>query len=192
LLSRYLRALQLHPLRTKALTAAVLNGLQELLAQLISRYVIRRRQTAKQLAGSDKTNRLSPLPVDTRVIKMALYGFLVNGPLNHMLYDILARVFAGRSGFKYTLAQLLAANLCISPIMNSVYLSAMEVIAGRAHPAQIKLALQQRLLPMMRISWVLSPAIQLSAYSYLPQALWVPYFNFSSFLFGTYINAVAK
>jgi peroxisomal membrane protein 2 len=45
-------------------------------------------------------------------------GFLVSGPLNHVLYDILNRVFAGKTGPKAKLLQLLASNLIISPIFN--------------------------------------------------------------------------
>jgi peroxisomal membrane protein 2 len=42
----------------------------------------------------------------------------VSGPLNHVLYDILNRVFAGKTGPKAKLLQLLASNLIISPIFN--------------------------------------------------------------------------
>lgn len=47
-----------------------------------------------------------------------LSGLLVSGPLNHVLYDILNKVFAGKTGPKAKLLQLLASNLIISPIFN--------------------------------------------------------------------------
>jgi len=43
---------------------------------------------------------------------------LVSGPLNHVLYDTLNKVFAGKTGPKAKLLQLLASNLILSPIFN--------------------------------------------------------------------------
>jgi peroxisomal membrane protein 2 len=116
----------------------------------------------------------------------------VSGPLNHYLYEIIGRIFAGRKGLKYTLAQLLATNLIISPIINAVYLVAMQVIDGDWSIDKSKNALRQHLLPMLKINWALSPLVQLTAYRYLPPSAWVPSFNLAGFIFGTYINIVNK
>ena len=74
LLARYLTALNENPLRTKAITAGVLNGLQELVAQ----WVTRRKTTASQQPATDQTGaaqkRPCACPFDERVLKMALYG----------------------------------------------------------------------------------------------------------------------
>ncbi|KAI8056019.1 hypothetical protein BDF22DRAFT_673277 [Syncephalis plumigaleata] len=194
LLLRYVVALNTHPLRTKAITAGVLNGLQELIAQLVASRVARTRHSATNTAASSETARPKPsaFPVDKRVVNMALYGFLISGPLNHALYDILNRIIAGRKDIRYAIAQLLAANLIISPILNTVYLSAMEVIAGRPQIHHIRGAVTRGLLPMLRISWMLFPLVQISAQRYLPPQLWVPYFNLVGFVFGVYFNIVAK
>lgn len=59
-----------------------------------------------------------------------IIGFLVSGPLNHVLYDILNRVFAGKTGPKAKLLQLLASNLIISPIFNcGMYI--LEIVGTR-------------------------------------------------------------
>ncbi|RKP25055.1 hypothetical protein SYNPS1DRAFT_1446, partial [Syncephalis pseudoplumigaleata] len=178
-LLRYVVALHTRPLRTKALTAGILNGLQELIAQ----------QVARRLRSDQASRKRAAFPIDRRVVHMALYGFLVSGPLNHYLYDLLNRVVAGRKGTRYVIGQLLAANLIISPILNTVYLAAMEVIAtGRPRIGQMQLAVRRGLMPMMRTSWMLFPLVQLSAQRYLPPQLWVPYFNLVGFVFGVYFN----
>lgn len=46
-------------------------------------------------------------------------GLFISGPLAHFLYEIMNKVFAGKSGSKVKIGQLLFSNLLISPIMNS-------------------------------------------------------------------------
>jgi len=50
---------------------------------------------------------------------MALYGFFVSAPLGHFLVGLLQRAFAGKTGLKARLAQLLASNLLIAPIQTT-------------------------------------------------------------------------
>ncbi|CAO3683500.1 unnamed protein product [Umbelopsis vinacea] len=115
LLTRYLTELAAHPLRTKAITSSILAGLQEF--------------TAQKLSGTKSTSPSSP--VDKRVVQMALYGLLVSGPLNHVLYDTLNKVFAGKTGPKAKLLQLLASNLILSPIFNCVFGTYMNTMIKR-------------------------------------------------------------
>lgn len=46
-------------------------------------------------------------------------GLLISGPLNHFMYEIMNKVFAGKTGSSVKVGQLLFSNLIISPIMNS-------------------------------------------------------------------------
>ncbi|KAG2186407.1 hypothetical protein INT43_002845 [Umbelopsis isabellina] len=176
LLTLYLTELAAHPLRTKAITSSVLAGLQEF--------------TAQKLSGAKSPNQSGP--VDKRVVQMAAYGFLVSGPLNHVLYDILNRVFAGKTGPKAKLLQLLASNLIISPIFNCVYLSAMAIIAGARQPHQIVNAVKNGWFRMQKVSWVISPITMTFAQNFLPPHTWVPFFNLVAFVFGTYMNTMIK
>ncbi|KAI9246608.1 hypothetical protein BY458DRAFT_536868 [Sporodiniella umbellata] len=169
-LAWYLTQLSLHPLRAKACTSGLLSGLQEL--------------TAQKLSGA-KT-------LDKRVLQMAGYGLLVSGPLNHALYELMNKVFAGKTGPKQKVGQLLFANLIISPIMNSVYLTAMAILAGVRSPEKLKANLKVGLLPMQKVSWVVSPITLIFAQNFLPPTIWVPFFNLVAFVFGTYINTMVK
>jgi hypothetical protein len=62
------------------------------------------------------TKALVSAHIDSKAIKMALYGFFVSAPMSHFLVGILQKAFAGKSGLKARLGQLLASNLLISPI----------------------------------------------------------------------------
>lgn len=46
-------------------------------------------------------------------------GLFISGPLSHFMYEIMNKVFAGKTGNGVKIGQLLFSNLIISPIMNS-------------------------------------------------------------------------
>ncbi|KAI7859095.1 hypothetical protein BDC45DRAFT_496859 [Circinella umbellata] len=169
-LTWYLAQLATSPLRTKACTSGALAGLQELSAQ--------------KLSGVKK--------VDKRVIQMALYGLFISGPLNHLLYEIMYKLLAGKKPQHAKIYQLLFSNLVISPTMNSVYLSAMTVLAGGRSLAQVKTAIRGGLLSMQKVSWVVSPIVLIFAQNFLPQYTWVPFFQIVAFCVGTYMNTMIK
>ncbi|KAL1927678.1 hypothetical protein VTP01DRAFT_3499 [Rhizomucor pusillus] len=166
----YLTQLATNPLRTKAVTNGVLNGCQEM--------------TAQKLSGMQRDVK--------RILQMAVYGLLVSGPLNHLLYEIMNRLFAGKSPKQAKIGQLLFSNLVISPTMNSVYISVMTILAGARSFKQIKAAVRNGLLSMQKVSWVVSPIALIFAQNFLPQYTWVPFFNIVAFVFGTYMNTMIK
>jgi len=174
-LGLYLRHLSTNPLRTKAATSGVLSALQEFLASYIA--------GEKSPSGSYVTNR---------VPKMAIYGAFVSAPLGHVLTLILQRTFQGKTTVKDKILQILFSNLFIAPIQNSVYLASMAVIAGAKNFEQIKATVKVGFLPVMKISWMISPITLLFAQKYLPPQAWVPFFNLIGFVLGTYINTQTK
>ncbi|GBC06948.1 hypothetical protein RclHR1_07160006 [Rhizophagus clarus] len=184
LLALYLQQLNTHPLRTKAITSGMLSGLQEFVAQELSGTNSRRKGKAKE---NDKNNL-----IDERVLKMALYGFLVSGPLNHLLFEMLNKLFKNRTGDSAKLMQILTSQLIITPIQNTVYLIAMAVIGGIKTPDQIKKTVKESLWSLMKMSWIVSPMAMGFAQRFLPPQLWVPFFNLVGFVFGVIANTKAK
>ena len=57
--------------------------------------------------------------IDLRSLKMFLYGFFVAAPLGHYLVGTLQNAFAGKTGTRARIAQLLASNLLVAPIQTS-------------------------------------------------------------------------
>ncbi|KAH0023918.1 integral membrane protein, partial [Aureobasidium melanogenum] len=174
-LAAYLRQLQSNPLRTKMITSGSLSGAQEVLASWIA-----------------KDRNKDGHYFTSRVPKMALYGAFISAPLGHVLINILQRAFAGRTSLKAKILQILASNLIVSPIQNTVYLSAMAVIAGARTFHQVRATVRAGLLPVMKVSWCTSPLSLAFAQKFLPQETWVPFFNIIAFIIGTYINAHTK
>ncbi|CAB5157286.1 hypothetical protein RhiirA5_360708 [Rhizophagus irregularis] len=184
LLALYLQQLHTNPLRTKAITSGMLSGLQEFVAQELSGTSRRRKGKAKEI---DQSNL-----IDEKILKMALYGFLVSGPLNHLLFEMLNKLFKNRTGDSSKLMQILTSQLIITPIQNTVYLIAMAVIGGINDPAQIRKTVRKSLWPIMKMSWIVSPMAMGFAQRFLPPQLWVPFFNLVGFVFGVIANTKAK
>ncbi|KAL7749571.1 hypothetical protein RI367_005127 [Sorochytrium milnesiophthora] len=167
----YLYMLATRPVLTKSMTSAVLNLLQELISGTV--------------VAASKVDYGQLL---MQAAKMTAYGFCISGPMGHFLYQGLAAVFAGQTGPLAMVGQLLGANLVLAPIQNAVYLSAMSLAAGRNPFVDVP----KGLLPLMKITWMVFPVVQLVAAKFLPQQLWTPFFNLVSFVFSLYVNVMIK
>ncbi|OAA41038.1 integral membrane protein [Metarhizium rileyi] len=174
-LAAYIKQLESNPLRTKMLTAGSLAGAQELIASWLAK--------DRNKHGHYFTSR---------VPKMAAYGALVSAPLGHFLIWLLQKVFRGRTSLKAKIMQIVVSNLIIAPIQNSVYLVAMALIAGARTYHQVRATVKVGFWRVMRVSWITSPICLAFAQKFLPDQLWVPFFNIVSFIIGTYINTVTK
>lgn len=174
-LAAYLKQLQENPLRTKMLTSGALSGLQEFLASWIAH--------DRSKSGHYFTSR---------VPKMAIYGAFISAPLGHLLISMLQKVFRGRKSLKAKILQILVSNLIISPIQNTVYLVSMAVIAGARTFHQVRATVKAGFMPVMKVSWIVSPISLAFAQKFLPEHTWVPFFNIIGFIIGTYINSHTK
>ncbi|KAL6690810.1 hypothetical protein J3F84DRAFT_388250 [Trichoderma pleuroticola] len=174
-LAAYIKELESNPLRTKMLTAGTLAGAQEFLASWLAK--------DRNKHGNYFTSR---------VPKMAAYGALVSAPLGHFLIWLLQKLFKGRVSLRAKIIQIVVSNLVIAPIQNSIYLVAMALIAGARTFHQVRATVKVGFWRVMRISWLTSPICLAFAQQFLPDELWVPFFNLVSFVIGTYINTLTK
>ena len=62
---------------------------------------------------------LARAKVDTKALKMGVYGVCVSAPLSHYMIGMLQRAFAGRTSTRDKILQILASNLIVSPIQIS-------------------------------------------------------------------------
>ena len=68
----------------------------------------------------------------------------------------------------------------------------MALIAGARTYHQVRATVKVGFWKVMRVSWITSPICLAFAQKFLPDQLWVPFFNIVSFIIGTYINTVTK
>jgi len=68
----------------------------------------------------------------------------------------------------------------------------MALIAGARTFHQVRATVRVSFWKVMKVSWVTSPICLAFAQKFLPDNMWVPFFNLVSFIIGTYINTVTK
>ena len=68
----------------------------------------------------------------------------------------------------------------------------MAIIAGARNFHQIRATVRAGFMPVMKVSWITSPLALAFAQAFLPNEMWVPFFNFVGFVIGTYINSYTK
>lgn len=68
----------------------------------------------------------------------------------------------------------------------------MALIAGARTYHQVRATVKVGFWKVMRVSWITSPVCLAFAQKFLPDQLWVPFFNIIGFIIGTYINTVTK
>jgi len=68
----------------------------------------------------------------------------------------------------------------------------MSLIAGAKTVHQVRATVRVGFWKVMKVSWITSPICLAFAQQFLPDQLWVPFFNLVAFVIGTYINTVTK
>ncbi|EJF67051.1 hypothetical protein DICSQDRAFT_76410 [Dichomitus squalens LYAD-421 SS1] len=188
LLAAYLRSLSANPLRTKAITTALLQFFQEILASHLAGAPPPRVAKDAPLL----VHLLARAQVSGKAFKMAAYGALISAPLSHSLVNALQKFFAGKTGLQARLGMLLASQLIVAPIQIFSYLSCMAVINGAKSVDEVAKTLRAGFGRVLRITWMTSPVYTVFAQQFLPPEMWVPFFNFMQFLTGTYFNTKLK
>lgn len=187
LLVKYLNELVAHPLRTKAITTATLCLLQEVLGSNFAGIPPRVPRHAPFFLRV-----LAQYHIDAKALKMALYGFLVSAPMSHVLVGAIQKAFAGKTGTSARVQQIIANNLLVAPIQATIYLSSIAIINGTKTLDGIIKTVKAGFLPVLRITWVVSPLSMFVAQKYVPQHLWVPFFSLIQFVLGTVFNTRVK
>lgn len=86
---------------------------------------------------------------------------------------ILQKAFAGKTSARAKLGMILASNLFISPIQQSVYIAAMAIINGATTPQAIINAWKMSIWRVMKLSWVVSTVSMAIAQRFLAPEIWV-------------------
>ncbi len=68
----------------------------------------------------------------------------------------------------------------------------MALIAGARTYHQVRATVKVGFWKVMKVSWMTSPLSLAFAQQFLPNHLWVPFFNLIGFFVGTYINTTTK
>ncbi|KAF3341132.1 Peroxisomal membrane protein PMP22 [Carex littledalei] len=151
----YVRSLNSHPLPTKAVTAGVLTGLSDAIAQKLS---------------GNKHIQIK------RLLSMFLTGLLYMGPFDHFLHKLLDKLFHGNK--KETIAKkVFVQEFIISPINTALFLTFYgKVVEGKSLSA-VKDKVKRDLPSIQFASWRFWPFVAWFNYQFVPMQLRVLFMN---------------
>ncbi|GAA6053387.1 hypothetical protein JCM3770_002299 [Rhodotorula araucariae] len=190
-LTSYLTSLERRPVLTKSVTSGTLY----LLSELVSTQLARPASTRNASPSRTKRTNISPVAFLKRyqqALKLAAYGFFVGAPLDHFLYGLLARIFAGRTSRRARIAEVVTANVAILPVQNAVYLAALSVIGGAKSARQVLAEVKGPFLEVMQLTVVVSTLSLAFAQRFVPPQALVPFLTLIAASVDTAVNVQAK
>lgn len=167
----YMLQLQRHPLRTKAITAGVLAGVSDSVAQKIS--------------GIPKLQL-------KRLLLKILFGAVYFGPFGHYLHKVLDKIFKGKKDSKTVAKKVLLEQVTSSPWNNLVFLVYYGfVVEGRTWP-QVKNKIRKDYPSVQLTSWMFWPAVGWINHQYVSLQFRVIFHSLIACCWGIFLNLRAR
>eukprot|EP00899_Mesostigma_viride_P017166 jgi/Mesvir1/25450/Mv01721-RA.1 len=162
----YRNQLNLHPLRTKAVTSGVIAGTSDVIAQVVSGAPsIRWRRTAL----------------------MAIFGVVWSGPSAHFFHTFLDKWFRGKRDTLTAIRKVIIDQLTYGPVCNNLFMMYITmVVEGRSWAfAREK---WRRDYPGVQMNgWKLWPLAGLINYKFVPLQLRVLFVNMVAFCWSIFL-----
>ena len=160
----YLALLDRKPVMTKAITAAVLNGVGDIIAQL-------------WLDGGKLNWK--------RLGVFSFLGLVLIGPALHVWYGTLIRLVPSQGSFG-AIGRLMLDQFAFAPIFIGSIVSAIMALEG--HAEDIPQKLRSDLPTIVRSNWVLWVPFQFINFRFVPVRLQVLAANMVALLWNTYVS----
>ncbi|XP_020096855.1 peroxisomal membrane protein PMP22-like [Ananas comosus] len=168
---QYMLQLQLHPLRTKAITAGVLAGVSDSVAQKLSG--IQRIQLR-------------------RLLLKVLFGFAYGGPFGHFMHKLLDTIFKGKKDKKTVAKKVLLEQLTVSPWNHLLFLFYYGLVVERRPFPEVKNRVKKQYPSVQLTAWTFWPAVGWINYHYMPLQLRVIFHSFVACCWGIFLNLRAR
>ncbi|XP_058101510.1 peroxisomal membrane protein PMP22-like isoform X1 [Magnolia sinica] len=168
---KYMLQLQLHPLRTKAVTAGVLIGFSDAIAQKIS--------------GIKKLQF-------RRLLLLMLYGFVYSGPFGHFLHKMMDIIFEGKKGNKTIAKKVLLEQLTSSPWNNMLFMIYYGLVVEGRPWGLVKNKVRKDYPSIQLTAWKFWPIVGWVNYQYMPVQFRVVFHSFVASCWGIFLNLKAR
>ncbi|XP_022871388.1 peroxisomal membrane protein PMP22 [Olea europaea var. sylvestris] len=168
---KYLVALQVHPLRTKAITAGVLIGTSDLVAQKIS--------------GVKKLQL-------RRILLLMLYGFAYSGPFGHFLHKLMDLIFKGKKGNKTVAKKVLLEQLTSSPWNNFLFMMYYGLVVEGRPWGLVRNKIRNDYPSVQLTAWKFWPIVGWINYQYMPLQFRVLFHSFMASCWAIFLNLKAR
>ncbi|XP_058137164.1 peroxisomal membrane protein 2 [Dasypus novemcinctus] len=175
-LAGYLRLLQLRPVLTKAATSGILSALGNFLGQIIEK--------------KQKKEKCSQTLDVTGLLRYAIYGFFLTGPLSHFFYLFLERWIPAEVPWA-TLRRLLLERLVFAPALLLLFFLSMSVLEGKSLAA-CSAEVRRRFWPALRMNWRVWTPVQFVNLGYVPLQLRVLFANLAALIWYACLASLRK
>ncbi|KAJ4722761.1 peroxisomal membrane protein PMP22 [Melia azedarach] len=166
---KYLIQLQIHPLRTKAITSGVLSGCVDAISQKIS---------------GIKNLQLR------RLLLLSLYGLVYGGPLGHFLNKFVDIVFKGNDN-KTVAKKVLLEQLIFSPWNNFLFMAYYGLVVEGIPWKLVKNKIREDFPVVQLTSWKVWPTVGWVAFRYVPQHFRVLFYSLVGACWAIFLNLKA-
>ncbi|XP_057960798.1 peroxisomal membrane protein PMP22-like isoform X2 [Malania oleifera] len=170
-LQQYMLQLQRHPLRTKAITAAVLSGISDSVAQ--------------KLSGIQK------LQIRRLLLKM-LFGFAYLGPFGHFLHILLDKLFKGKKDTKTVAKKVMLEQLTSSPWNNLLFMIYYGLIVEGRPWIHVKSKIRKDYPSVQFTAWTFWPVVGWVNHQYVPLQMRVIFHSIIACCWGIFLNLQAR
>ncbi|KAK1284143.1 Peroxisomal membrane protein PMP22 [Acorus calamus] len=168
---KYLQQLQKHPLRTKAVTAGVLAGFSDAVAQKISG--IKRLQLR-------------------RLLLVMLYGFAYAGPFGHFLHKLMEVIFKGPKGKSTVAKKVLLEQLTSSPWNNMFFMMYYGLVVEGRPWGLVRNKVRKDYPTVQLTAWKFWPLVGWVNYQYMPLQFRVLFHSFVASCWAIFLNLKAR
>ncbi|CAN1811245.1 Peroxisomal membrane protein PMP22, partial [Linum perenne] len=170
-LQKYIFQLQHHPLRTKAITAAVLSAVSDIVAQ--------------KLSGIQKLQL-------KRLLLKVIFGFAYLGPFGHFLHIVLDKIFKGKKDTKTVAKKVAVEQLTSSPWNNLMFMIYYGLVVEGRPWMHVKSKIKQDYPKVQITSWTFWPVVGWINHQYVPLQFRVVFHSVVACFWGIFLNLRAK
>ncbi|KAK1427495.1 hypothetical protein QVD17_16181 [Tagetes erecta] len=174
LLSWYLKMLDLRPIITKSISAGLIYGFADLTAQSM---------TSGAFSSLDWI----------RALRVAIFGLLFLGPVQHAWFNLLGRILPKRD-MSTTFKKLIVGQIFYGPTCTAVFFTYNAFLQGESGK-EIALRLKRDLLPTLTGGLMYWPVCDFFTYKVIPvhlQPLMNSSFSFMWTIYLTYMASLEK
>ncbi|PHT49657.1 Peroxisomal membrane protein PMP22 [Capsicum baccatum] len=170
-LQKYLVQLQQHPLRTKAITAAVLSAISDIVAQKIT--------------GIKKLQM-------RRLLLKVLFGFAYLGPFGHFLHLLLDKLFKGKKDTTTVAKKVVIEQVTSSPWNNLLFMIYYGLVIESRPWIQVKSNIKKEYPKVQYTSWTFWPVVGWINHQYVPLQFRVIFHSIVACCWGIFLNLRAR
>ncbi|CAN7057966.1 hypothetical protein IGI04_015354 [Brassica rapa subsp. trilocularis] len=168
---KYLIQLQAHPLRTKAITAGVLAGCSDAIAQ--------------KIAGVKKIQF-------RRLFLLMLYGLCYGGPFAHYFHKLMDALFKGKKDNTTVAKKVLLEQLTSSPWNNFLFMSYYGLVVEGRPWKLVKQKVGKDFSTIQLTAWKFWPIVGWINYQYVPLQFRVLFGSFIASCWSIFLNLKAR